>query len=260
MKKLFSTIICCLICSTAFMQVKPEWQDETIPFVGKEYPRTAFMTYSDVDKARSNDFNSSSDYKSLNGKWKFNWVPSYKKRPVNFYKTDFDDSTWGEIDVPANWEINGYGDALYTNHPYEFCPRNPQPPLLPEENPVGSYRKYIKIPQQWNGKEIFLHIGAVKSGCYLYINGVKVGYSEDSKTAVEYNISHYLKTGRNLIALEIYRWSTGSYLECQDFWRISGIERDVYLFAQSPVYLRDFAIRQDLDSTYKNGISDWIYA
>ena len=115
MKKLFSTIICCLICSTAFMQVKPEWQDETIPFVGKEYPRTAFMTYSDVDKARSNDFNSSSDYKSLNGKWKFNWVPSYKKRPVNFYKTDFDDSTWGEIDVPANWEINGYGDALYTN-------------------------------------------------------------------------------------------------------------------------------------------------
>ena len=97
MKKLFSTIICCLICSTAFMQVKPEWQDETIPFVGKEYPRTAFMTYSDVDKARSNDFNTSFDYKSLNGKWKFNWVSSYKKRPVNFYKTDFDDSAWDEI-------------------------------------------------------------------------------------------------------------------------------------------------------------------
>ena len=102
MKKLFSTIICCLICSTAFMQVKPEWQDETIPFVGKEYPRTAFMTYSNVDKARSNDFNTSPDYKSLNGKWKFNWVPSYKKRPMNFYKTDFDDSAWGEIDVPEH--------------------------------------------------------------------------------------------------------------------------------------------------------------
>ena len=254
MKKLFSTIICCLICSTAFMQVKPEWQDETIPFVGKEYPRTAFMTYSNVDKARSNDFNTSPDYKSLNGKWKFNWVPSYKKRPMNFYKTDFDDSAWGEIDVPANWEVNGYGNALYTNHPYEFCPRNPQPPLLPEENPVGSYRKYIEIPEQWNGKEIFLHIGAVKSGCYLYVNGTKVGYSEDSKTAVEYNITRYLKPGRNLIALEVYRWSTGSYLECQDFWRISGIERDVYLFAQSPVHLRDFSIRQDLDSTYKNGL------
>lgn len=254
MKKLFSTIICCLICSMAFMQVKPEWQDETIPFVGKEYPRTAFMTYSNVDKARSNDFNTSSDYKSLNGKWKFNWVPSYKKRPMNFYKTDFDDSAWGEIDVPANWEVNGYGTALYTNHPYEFCPRNPQPPLLPEENPVGSYRKYIEIPEQWNGKEIFLHIGAVKSGCYLYVNGTKVGYSEDSKTAVEYNITRYLKPGRNLIALEVYRWSTGSYLECQDFWRISGIERDVYLFAQSPVHLRDFSIQQDLDSTYKNGL------
>ena len=254
MKKLLSTIIWCLICSTAFMQVKPEWQDETIPFVGKEYPRTAFMTYSNVDKARSNDFNTSPDYKSLNGKWKFNWVPSYKKRPMNFYKTDFDDSAWGEIDVPANWEVNGYGNALYTNHPYEFCPRNPQPPLLPEENPVGSYRKYIEIPEQWNGKEIFLHIGAVKSGCYLYVNGTKVGYSEDSKTAVEYNITRYLKPGRNLIALEVYRWSTGSYLECQDFWRISGIERDVYLFAQSPVHLRDFSIRQDLDSTYKNGL------
>ena len=254
MKKLFSTIICCLICSMAFMQVKPEWQDETIPFVGKEYPRTAFMTYSNVDKARSNDFNTSPDYKSLNGKWKFNWVPSYKKRPMNFYKTDFDDSAWGEIDVPANWEVNGYGTALYTNHPYEFCPRNPQPPLLPEENPVGSYRKYIEIPEQWNGKEIFLHIGAVKSGCYLYVNGTKVGYSEDSKTAVEYNITRYLKPGRNLIALEVYRWSTGSYLECQDFWRISGIERDVYLFAQSPVHLRDFSIQQDLDSTYKNGL------
>ena len=155
MKKLFSTIICCLICSMAFMQVKPEWQDETIPFVGKEYPRTAFMTYSNVDKARSNDFNTSPDYKSLNGKWKFNWVPSYKKRPMNFYKTDFDDSAWGEIDVPANWEVNGYGTALYTNPPYEFCPRNPQPPLLPEENPVGSYRKYIEIPEQWNGKETY---------------------------------------------------------------------------------------------------------
>ena len=212
------------------------------------------MTYSNVDKARSNDFNTSPDYKSLNGKWKFNWVPSYKKRPMNFYKTDFDDSAWGEIDVPANWEVNGYGTALYTNHPYEFCPRNPQPPLLPEENPVGSYRKYIEIPEQWNGKEIFLHIGAVKSGCYLYVNGTKVGYSEDSKTAVEYNITRYLKPGRNLIALEVYRWSTGSYLECQDFWRISGIERDVYLFAQSPVHLRDFSIQQDLDSTYKNGL------
>ena len=255
MKKLFSTITFCFLCHfIAFTQVKPEWQDERIPFVGKESPRTAFMTYRDVNDARKNDFKRSADYLSLNGKWKFNWVSAYKTRPIDFYKTDFNDSAWGEIDVPANWEVNGYGDALYTNHPYEFCPRNPQPPLLPEENPVGSYRKYIEIPEQWTGKEIFIHIGAVKSGCYLYVNGSKVGYSEDSKDAVEYNITRYLKPGRNLIALEVYRWSTGSYLECQDFWRISGIERDVYLFAQSPVYLRDFAIQQDLDNTYKNGI------
>ena len=254
MKRLFFTIFCCFISLTAYMQDKPEWQDETIPFAGKEYPRTPFMTYGDMDKARDNDFKTSADYKSLNGKWKFRWVASYKKRPINFYRTDFNDSQWDEIDVPANWETNGYGVALYTNHPYEFCPRNPQPPLLPEENPVGSYRKQFELPEQWNGKEIFLHIGAVKSGCYLYVNGSKVGYSEDSKDPVEYNITRYLKPGQNLIALEMYRWSTGSYLECQDFWRISGIERDVYLFAQSPVHLRDFSIRQDLDSTYSKGL------
>ncbi|WP_099291443.1 glycoside hydrolase family 2 TIM barrel-domain containing protein [Butyricimonas sp. Marseille-P3923] len=254
MKRLFFTILCCFICLTAYMQDKPEWQDETIPFVGKEYPRTPFMTYGDIDKARDNDFKASADYKSLNGKWKFLWVSTYKKRPINFYKTDFNDSGWEEIEVPANWEVNGYGVALYTNHPYEFCPRNPQPPLLPEENPVGSYRKYFELPEQWDGKEIFLHIGAVKSGCYLYVNGTKVGYSEDSKDPVEYNITRYLKPGQNLIALEVYRWSTGSYLECQDFWRISGIERDVYLFAQSPVHPWDFSIRQDLDSSYTNGL------
>lgn len=254
MKRLISTILCCYVCLAAFAQDKPEWQDETIPFVGKEYPRTSFMTYRDVDKARDNDFRTSTDYMSLNGKWKFNWVSCYKNRPVDFYRTDFNDASWKEIDVPANWEVNGYGVALYTNHPYEFCPRNPQPPTLPEENPVGSYRKTIEIPEQWSGKEIFLHIGGVKSGCYVYVNGTKVGYSEDSKDAVEYNITRYLKPGQNVIALEVYRWSTGSYLECQDFWRISGIERDVYLFAQSPVHLRDFAIRQDLDSTYKTGL------
>lgn len=254
MKELALIIIACFIGVSVFSQENTEWKDETVPFVGKEYPRTSFMSYEDFESARKNDFKNSPNYQSLNGKWKFHWVDSYKKRPVDFYKNEFDDSAWEEIDVPANWEINGHGTAIYTNHPYEFCPRNPQPPLLPEENPVGSYRKQIEIPEQWEGKEIYLHIGGVKSGCYVYINGQKVGYSEDSKTPVEYNITPYLQPGKNLIALEVYRWSTGSYLECQDFWRISGIERDVYLFAQTPVHIQDFSIRQDLDSTYKTGI------
>ena len=252
-KGLLIALACCLhLASTA--QVKPEWQDETVPAVGKEYPRTSFMSYESAEQAEGNDFSKSPYYKSLNGKWKFNWVASYKDRPTDFYLPEFDDSAWGEIDVPANWELNGHGTAIYTNHPYEFCPRNPQPPTLPEENPVGSYRKFVDIPEEWEGKTVFLHIGGAKSGCYVYVNGTKVGYNEDSKTPVEYDITPYLKPGRNLVALEIYRWSTGSYLECQDFWRISGIERDVYLFAQNPVRVRDFSIRQDLDSTYTTGL------
>ena len=244
----------CLLSLPVFSQGKPEWQDETVPAAGKEYPRTSFMSYENVEQAAGNDFSKSPYYKSLNGKWKFHWVAAYKDRPTDFYLPGFDDSSWGEIDVPANWELNGYGTAIYTNHPYEFAPRNPRPPLLPEENPVGSYRKFVEIPADWEGKEVFLHIGGAKSGCYVYVNGQKVGYNEDSKTPAEYNITPCLAPGRNLIALEIYRWSTGSYLECQDFWRISGIERDVYLFAQNPVRVRDFSVRQDLDSAYTTGL------
>ena len=128
----------CLLSLPVFSQGKPEWQDETVPAAGKEYPRTSFMSYENVEQAAGNDFSKSPYYKSLNGKWKFHWVAAYKDRPTDFYLPGFDDSSWGEIDVPANWELNGYGTAIYTNHPYEFAPRNPRPPLLPEENPVGS--------------------------------------------------------------------------------------------------------------------------
>ena len=255
MRKILLTAFACLLwAATSAQEKKPEWQDETVPAVGKEYPRTSFMSYESLEQAKENDFSASPNYMSLNGKWKFHWVAAYKDRPVDFYRPGFDDSAWGEIDVPANWELNGHGTAIYTNHPYEFCPRNPRPPLLPEKNPVGSYRRYFDLPAGWKGKDVFLHVEGAKSGCYVYVNGQKVGYNEDSKTPAEYDITPYLVPGRNLVALEIYRWSTGSYLECQDFWRISGIERGVYLFAQNPVRVRDFAIRQGLDSTYTTGV------
>ena len=255
MRKILLTAFACLLwAATSAQEKKPEWQDETVPAVGKEYPRTSFMSYESLEQAKENDFSASPNYISLNGKWKFHWVAAYKDRPVDFYRPGFDDSAWGEIDVPANWELNGHGTAIYTNHPYEFCPRNPRPPLLPEENPVGSYRRYFDLPAGWKGKDVFLHVEGAKSGCYVYVNGQQVGYNEDSKTPAEYDITPYLTEGRNLVALEIYRWSTGSYLECQDFWRVSGIERGVYLFAQNPVRVRDFAIRQGLYSTYTTGV------
>lgn len=254
MKKLLLLTGCAFLCVQTMSQPKPEWQDETVVSAGREYPRTSFMTYESNEKAEKNDFSQSAYFKSLNGKWKFNWIAAYKERPVGFFRPDFDDRHWKEIDVPANWEVNGYGVALYTNHPYEFCPKNPRPPALPEENPVGSYRKAFEIPATWDGREVFLHLGGVKSGCYVYINGEKTGYSEDSKNPAEYNITRFLKPGKNLLALEVYRWSTGSYLECQDFWRISGIERDVYLFSQPEVAVRDFKIRQELDDRYRDGI------
>jgi beta-galactosidase len=150
--------------------------------------------------------------------------------------------------------MQGFGVPIYTNHGYEFKPRDPQPPTLPEMNPVGVYRRDIDISSEWMDRDIFLHVGGAKSGMYVYINGKEVGYSEDSKNPAEFLINDYVKPGKNTLVLKIFRWSTGSYLECQDFWRISGIERDVYLWAQPKIRVRDFAVTSNLDDAYKDGI------
>lgn len=239
--------------TSAFCQI-PEWQDEKTPSKGRVFPRTSFVSHASQENSKIANLESSPFFRSLNGKWKFNWVSNLKDIPQGFQNPDFDDSRWGEIEVPANWEVNGFGTALYTNHPYEFQPKNPKPPTIPDHNQAGTYRKTIEIPADWKGREIFLHIGGVKSGCYVYVNGKKAGYSEDSKSPAEYNITPYLKEGKNVIALEVYRWSTGSYLECQDFWRISGIERDVYLWSQPKLAVFDFDIKQELDPTFRNGL------
>ena len=144
-----------------------------------------------------------------------------------------DSSSWDDIKVPGNWELQGHGTAIYVNHPYEFQTHNPQPPALPEANPVGVYRREFTIGPEWADKDIFLNLAGAKSGVYVYVNGREVGYSEDSKDLASFRITDYVKQGENSLALKIFRWSTGSYLECQDFWRISGIERDVYLSAQA---------------------------
>ncbi len=197
---------------------------------------------------------------SLNGAWKFNWVQDPRKRPQDFYKTSFDDAAWTNFTVPANWELHGYGLPIYVNQPYEFAGHakrggqlDPPYDIPAGNNPVGSYRRMISVPQGWEGRQVFIHLGAVKSAFFIWVNGEKVGYSEDSKLAAEFDITKYIKTGENLIALQVYRWSDASYLECQDMWRISGIEREVFLYSTPKLDLHDFKIRSALNETYTDG-------
>ena len=240
--------------ATASQDTKPYWQDVQVVAVNKELPRSSFMTYGDRSTALTSRFEKSPYYSLLNGTWKFYFVDSYKDLPANITDPSTSTSSWDDITVPGNWELQGHGTAIYTNHGYEFKPRNPQPPLLPEATPVGVYRRDFEIPANWDGRDVYLHIAGAKSGLYVYVNGKEVGYSEDSKNPAEFLINDYLQPGKNVLTLKIFRWSTGSYLECQDFWRISGIERDVFLWSQPKIAVNDFRVISTLDDTYKNGI------
>ncbi len=240
---------------------KPYWKDVNVVKVNKEHPRTQFMTFDNKNDALNKRFEDSNYYISLNGTWKFYFVDGYKQLPENVTDSAVVLTDWYDIKVPGNWEIQGFGMPIYVNHPYEFVERHPvtrypkeEPPYLPEENPVGLYRRDIEIPEDWNDREIFLSIDGAKSGVYVYVNGKEVGYSEDSKTTAEFDISKYVNTGKNSLVLKIFRWSTGSYLEAQDFWRISGIERDIFLWSQPKTSLRDFRVISTLDDTYTDGI------
>ncbi|MEL7599965.1 MAG: glycoside hydrolase family 2 TIM barrel-domain containing protein [Proteiniphilum sp.] len=246
---------------TSGLRKLPYWQDMNVVQVNKEYPRTQFMTYNTRQEALQTRFEQSKYYLSLNGTWKFYFVEGYKQLPENITDSTVSLTGWKDIRVPGNWEIQGFGTPIYVNHPYEFVERDPvtrfpkmAPPYLPEQNPVGVYRREIEIPGEWNDREIFLSIDGAKSGVYVYINGKEVGYSEDSKTTAEFRINKYVKPGKNSLVLKIFRWSTGSYLEAQDFWRISGIERDVFLWSQPKTSLHDFRVKSTLEDNYKDGI------
>jgi beta-galactosidase len=232
----------------------PYWQDLNVVEVNKEYPRTSFMSFGSKSDAVSKKFEESDYYRSLNGTWKFYYADAYGQLPegITDPKTPADD--WADIRVPGNWEVQGFGTPYYVNHGYDFKPRNPLPPTLPEANPVGVYRREIDIPADWAHRSIFLHVAGAKSGVYVYINGKEVGYSEDSKNPAEFLVDDYVRPGKNTLTLKIFRWSTGSYLECQDFWRISGIERDVYLWSQPKTAVRDFAVVSTLDDDYAHGL------
>ncbi len=258
MKTKLITLLCAIgllagSAANAQSQQKPYWQDVEVVKVNKEYPRTSFMTFDNKADALTKRFEESKYYQSLNGTWKFFFVEGYKELPESITDPTVSTKDWADIKVPGNWEVQGFGTAIYTNHGYEFQPRNPQPPTLPEMNPVGVYRRDMSITADMLKRDVFLHIGGAKAGVYVYINGEEVGYSEDSKNPAEFKINDYVEAGNNTLVIKIFRWSTGSYLECQDFWRISGIERDVYLWSQPKTHLRDFVVKSDLDETYTDG-------
>ncbi len=255
MKKLFA--ISFLISITVVLSAQesiPYWKDLKILSVNKEAPRSSFMTYDNWDDALSRKYEKSKYYQLLNGTWKFYYTDNHNKLPDNITDPNTDVSTWNNIKVPGNWEVQGFGTPIYINHGYEFQPRNPTPPLLPDNNEVGVYRRDIDIPSEWMGRDVYIHLAGAKSGVYVYINGKEVGYSEDSKNPAEFLINPYIKEGKNTLVVKIFRWSTGSYLECQDFFRISGIERDVYLWSQPKTSIHDFKVVSTLDNSYKDGI------
>jgi len=228
-----------------------EWENPKIFKINTEKPHATFIPYHDINGLVGQK--PSPYFQSLNGKWKFNWVQKPADRPINFFNDSYNISSWKEIDVPSNWEFQGYGIPIYVNSDYEF-PKPWNPPNIPHDyNPVGSYKHWFSIPDTWKGREVFIHFAGVKSAFYIWINGQFVGYSEDSKTPAEWNITKYLRDGQNNVALEVYRWSDGSYLECQDMWRISGIEREVFLYSTPKVRIRDFWIKADLENDYRGG-------
>ncbi|MFZ5431420.1 MAG: glycoside hydrolase family 2 TIM barrel-domain containing protein [Bacteroidota bacterium] len=227
------------------------WHTETISQVNKEVPRAHFIPYATAEQALEDDKWKSPNVMSLNGMWKFHHVDKPADRPFWFFKDDFDTRKWAEIPVPSNWQREGYDYPIYVNVTY---PHEVTPPTIQEHfNPVGSYKRTFQLPKEWAGKEVYLHAGAVSSNMSLWINGEYVGYSEDSKTPAEFRITPYLKSGNNSISIEIFRWCSGSYLEDQDFWRMSGITRDIFLQARDPQHIRDFRIIAGLDDTYQNG-------
>lgn len=231
-----------------------EWQDLSVYSVNTQPPKASFIPYSSLSKALEDNYLKAENYQLLNGDWQFKWFANPAAVTPNFFTDEFDSSDWDTIPVPSNWQMHGYDYPIYTNIKYPF-PR--KPPFVPQDNnPTGAYKTQFTVPENWQDKQVLLHFGAVKSAYYVWVNGEKVGYSEDSKTATEFNITPYLKPGQNSLALQVIRFSDGSYLEDQDFWRLSGIERDVFVYATENAHVRDFFAKTTLSDDYSDGLLD----
>ena len=231
----------------AHAQKTPVWKDPAVNQVNREARRAAFFAFEDADKAKVNDKTKSARYLSMEGKWKFCFVKDHNLAPKDFFAVKYDDSKWVDFPVPGLFEIEGYGDKIYKNVGYSWGTTfDTNPPFIGETNNyTGSYRRTFDLPSDWSGQEVYFHVGSATSNLAVWVNGKYVGYSEDSKVAAEFNITKYLKKGQNLIAMQVMRWCDGSYLEDQDFWRFTGIAREVYLYARPKVHIEDFTVNQD---------------
>jgi len=238
----------------------PDWENEQVLHINTEPPRATFVPFSTVAEALKGDSTNSPFYVTLNGEWKFHWVGNPGERPANFFETNFDDSAWTNIEVPSNWEMKGYGTPIYLGSGYPFKIDPPrvtgEPPTnwtaYAQRDPVGSYRRSFELPPDWSGRRVFIHFDGVDSAFYLWVNGARVGFSKDSRTPAEFDLTDFVKPGTNQIAVEVYRWSDGSYLEDQDMWRMSGIFRPVYLYSTAAARIRDFTVRTDMDADYRD--------
>jgi beta-galactosidase len=246
---LISTII--LLIPAICISDQNIWENETIISVNREPAHATLIPYAKVENALNGIRTESEYYFSMNGPWKFKFIENYQGSNMEFYSESFDIGQWKDISVPGSWQLQGYDIPIYTNIKYPFRPVDP--PNIPDDmNPVGLYKREFNIPEDWEERQVFLHFDGVKSAFYLWINGTEVGYSQGSATPAEFNITQYLKEGTNSVAVQVFRWSDGSYLEDQDAWRLSGIYRDVYLYSTPSLHIRDFAVTTNLDEEYIN--------
>lgn len=239
------------INAVAQLNSKNDWENPQLYEVNKEAPHATFMLFSSKQDVIADDYSKSPFYQSLNGTWKFTYTDKAANRIKDFYRSDLSTISWSNITVPSNWELNGFGTPIYTNIVYPF-PKNP--PFVGENNPVGTYRKEFTVPENWSNEQTILHFGSITGCAFVYVNGQKVGMTKASKTTAEFDITKYLQKGKNLLAVQVFRWHDGSYLEDQDFWRISGIERDVFIYALPKLTIWDFFLKGDLDANYQNGL------
>ena len=245
--------------SGALAQSESRWQNVNINQQNREPRRANFFAFENLEKAQSFDKKKSANYLSMEGMWKFNFVKDHNKRPANFFALKYDDSQWKDFPVPGLFELNGYGDATYKNIGYAWATQfDPNPPYISElNNYTGSYRRTFELPKDWKGKDVYFHVGSATSNLTLWVNGKYVGYSEDSKVAAEFNISKYLKPGKNLIAMQVMRWCDGSYFEDQDYWRFTGIAREVYLYARPKLHAADIRLNAALENNYQDGVLNY---
>ena len=256
MRKLLLSIACLMALQSFAADKTPVWKDPTVNQVNREQRHAVFFAFESEDLAKQGDKTKSSRYLSMEGMWKFNFVKNHQDAPKDFFGLKYDDSKWVDFPVPGLFEINGYGDRIYKNIGYAWSTTfKSNPPYIGETNNyTGSYRRTFELPAEWKGQEVFFHVGSATSNLSLWVNGKYVGYSEDSKVAAEFNITKYLKPGKNLIAMQVMRWCDGSYIEDQDFWRFTGIAREVYLYATPKTHIEDLTMTQDWVVDSKRGI------